>query len=159
LAKQPQFRAAGGSILNVHAWWVWLIIAAVFAAAELLSMNLVLVMLAAGSAAAGVAAYLGVPAVAQVMVAIAGSLALLLAVRPIAKQHLTPHSTLTGTEALVGRQAVVLSVVDANDGRVRLNGSEWSAKSFDPAQVIGVGSSVQVMRINGATAVVWCNEQ
>ena len=48
---------------NVHAWWVWLIIAAVWPAAELMSMNLVLIMLAARRGGGRVAAWLGVPAV------------------------------------------------------------------------------------------------
>ncbi|MDQ2959410.1 MAG: NfeD family protein, partial [Actinomycetota bacterium] len=80
----------------------------------------------------------------------------LLAVRPVARRHLTGHGTmLSGTEALVGTHAVVLSRVDSADGRIRLNGGEWSARSFDHTQVIEAGTTVQVMQISGATAVVW----
>ena len=91
----------------------------------------------------------------QFVVAILGTLALLLGVRPVAKRHLTAGTgVLTGSDALVGRTAVVLAQVDAQDGRVRLNGAEWSARSFDEDQVLPIGTEVRVMKIHGATAVV-----
>ncbi len=48
----------------------------------------------------------------------------------------------------------MLSEVDAHDGRVRLNGGEWSARAFDERQVLPAGTVVRVMKITGATAVV-----
>ena len=48
----------------------------------------------------------------------------------------------------------MLSEVDAQDGRVRLNGGEWSARSYDQRR-LPAGATVRVMKINGATAVVW----
>jgi len=140
----------------VHDWLLWLILAAALAGAETLSLDLVLIMCAGGAAAGGVGAAAGLPPAAQVAVAIAGALALLLFVRPVAKRHLTgTDTTLDGTSALVGTNAIVLSTVDAKGGRVRLNGGEWSARSYDETQVIPVGASVQVMQISGATALVW----
>ena len=49
----------------------------------------------------------------------------------------------------------MLQSVDANGGRVRLNGAEWSARSLDGRRVIAVGETVEVVEISGATAVVW----
>jgi membrane protein implicated in regulation of membrane protease activity len=139
----------------VPSWLIWIIAAAALAAAEALSLDLVLIMCAAGAGAAAVSA-VALGAAGQVAVAIATSIALLALVRPVAQRHLTGHgSTPMGIEALVGREAVVLQTVDAHDGRVRLNGAEWSARTFDQTQVIGVGISVRVMDIKGATAVVW----
>lgn len=135
---------------------IWLIVAAALAGAESLSLDLVLIMIAGGAVAGSISALAGLPATLQVIVAIVGALALLLVVRPIAQRHLRGHgATLTGSEALVGTQAIVLSRVDAADGRVRLNGGEWSARAFDHTQVMEVGTRVQVMQISGATAVVW----
>jgi membrane protein implicated in regulation of membrane protease activity len=140
----------------MHAWLIWLILAAVLAGAEAMSLDLVLIMCAGGAAAGGVAAAAGMPPAVQVAVAVAGALALLVGVRPVAKRHLTGSGTArTGIEALIGTQAIVTSKVDAHDGRVRLSGSEWSARAYDHTQVIPVGSSVQVIEISGATAVVW----
>lgn len=143
----------------MHDWLVWLILAAALAGAETLSLDLVLVMCAGGAGAGGVAAVAGLPPAAQVAVAIAGALALLLFVRPVARRHLSgADTTLDGAGALVGANAIVLSTVDAVGGRVRLKGGEWSARAYDETQVIPVGSSVQVLQISGATAVVWSPE-
>jgi membrane protein implicated in regulation of membrane protease activity len=140
----------------MQAWLIWLIVAAVLAGAETLSLDLVLIMCAGGAAAGGISAAAGLPPAGQVAIAIAGALALLLFLRPVAKRHLTSSGTArTGVEALIGAQAIVTSKVDARDGRVRLGGSEWSAKAYDSSQVIPVGSSVQVIEISGATAIVW----
>jgi membrane protein implicated in regulation of membrane protease activity len=140
----------------VHAWLIWLIASGAFAAAEALSLTFVLVMFAGGAAAGALTAALGGPVFLQFIVAIAATIALLGVVRPIAKRHLALGTgARTGTEALVGKEAIVLSEVDVHDGRVRLNGGEWSARSFDRAQVLPAGTLVRVMEISGATAVVW----
>lgn len=144
---------------DVHPWLIWLILAVALAGGEALSLDLVLIMLAGGAAAGSVAALAGLPVVLQIVIAVAGALALLLVVRPVAKRHLTVKGALTGTEALVGTDAIVLARVDATGGRVRLNGAEWSARAMDHTQVIEVGSSVRVIEISGATAVVWDSKQ
>ncbi len=136
-------------------WLLWLIAAGVFAVAETATLTFVLLMFAGGAAAAAVTAALGGPVLLQFVVAIVATLALLGAVRPIAKRHLTATgATVMGSDALIGMEAVVLNEVDARDGRVRLNGGEWSARSFDEGRSIAPGTVVRVVRINGATAVV-----
>jgi membrane protein implicated in regulation of membrane protease activity len=142
----------------VPAWLIWLIVSGALAAAEAASLSFVLLMVSGGAAAAAITAALGGPALLQVVVAILGTLALLWLVRPVAIRHTNsgPH-VLTGSDALVGRDAVVLSAVTGSDGRVRLNGGEWSARAIDPSQVLAAGTHVTVMAIDGATAVVWHN--
>jgi len=135
---------------------IWVIAAAVLAAAETLSLDLVLIMCAGGAAGGAVTAALGGGAVLQVVVAIVVAAVLLGFVRPVARRHLVGIGThQTGAAALVGKQAVVLSAVDAHTGRVRLQGAEWSARSYDQTQTLAVGATVRVMEIDGATAVVW----
>jgi membrane protein implicated in regulation of membrane protease activity len=137
-------------------WLLWLIVAGVFAAAEAATLTLVLLMAAGGAAAAALTAALGGPVLLQFAVAVVATLALLGVVRPVAQRHMLPGSgTVTGAEALIGRTAVVLSAVDGTDGRVRLNGAEWSARSLDERRVLPVGREVRVVQINGATAVVF----
>jgi membrane protein implicated in regulation of membrane protease activity len=136
-------------------WLPWLIAAGAFAAAEAASLTFVLLMFAGGALAGSVTAALGGPVLVQFLVAIGVTLALLGGVRPIAQRHLTAGPpAITGTDALVGQEAVVLDQVDARDGRIRLNGAEWSARSFDDAQVLPVGTVVRVLQISGATALV-----
>ena len=138
---------------------IWLVLAAALAGAEAVSLDLVLIMLAGGAVVGSASALIGLPPALQIVLAIVGALALLLAVRPVAQRHLTAASTLTGTDALVGCEAIVLSRVDATGGRVRLNGAEWSARALNEKQVIEVGASVQVVQISGATALVWDHKQ
>lgn len=136
-------------------WLVWLIVAGILAAAEATSLTFVLVMFAGGALAGSITAAIGAPVLLQVIVAIVATVALMVGVRPVARRHLTsaPEST-TGSDALVGQEAIVLSEVTAHDGRVRLNGSEWSARAYDQQQVVAAGTVVRVMNITGATAVV-----
>lgn len=136
-------------------WLPWLIAAGAFAAAEAASLTFVLLMFAGGALAGSLTAALGGPVALQFIIAIVATVALLGGVRPIAKRHLLPSmSSITGTEALVGQEAIVLDRVDFRDGRIRLNGNEWSARSFDNAQVLPAGTVVRVMKISGATALV-----
>jgi membrane protein implicated in regulation of membrane protease activity len=138
------------------AWLIWLIICGGLAAAEATNFAFVLVMAAGGAGAASLSAALGAPVVAQVLVAVAGTLLLLWLARPVAIRHLNPDArSITGTDALVGREAVVLQSVSERDGRVRLNGAEWSARAIDPKQELPAGTVVSVVAIDGATAVVW----
>ena len=55
-----------------------------------------------------------------------------------------PALTRTGTAALVGARAVVLERVDANGGRVRIGGEEWSARAYMEDQVLEPGTRVEV---------------
>jgi membrane protein implicated in regulation of membrane protease activity len=136
-------------------WLIWLVAAGVLAAAEATSLTFVLIMFAGGALAGAITAAVGGPVLLQVIVAIVATVALLGGVRPIARKHLTSGpDTATGSDALVGLEAIVLSEVTAHDGRVRLNGSEWSARAFDQRQTLAAGTVVRVMKITGATAVV-----
>jgi membrane protein implicated in regulation of membrane protease activity len=136
-------------------WLIWLIAAGVLAAAEAATLTLVLVMIAGGALGASITAAAGGSVLLQCIVAIVATLALLGGVRPIAHKHLiVGGGTTTGPQALIGQQAIVLSQVDAHDGRVRLNGGEWSARAYDERQILPAGTVVRVMKIAGATAVV-----
>jgi len=136
-------------------WLLWLIAAGVLAAAEVTTLTFVLAMFAGGALAGSITAAIGGPLLAQVIVAIIATLALMFGLRPIVKRHLMRDPTLaTNSERLVGEEAVVLSEVNAHDGRVRLMGGEWYARSYDKSQVLPAGTVVRVMKINGATAEV-----
>jgi membrane protein implicated in regulation of membrane protease activity len=75
--------------------------------------------------------------------------------RPIAKAHLqTPARIRTGTAALIGADAVVLERVDGHRGQVKIGGEIWSARSYDGEEILEPGQRVQVMQIQGATALV-----
>ncbi|SOC49818.1 Membrane protein implicated in regulation of membrane protease activity [Blastococcus aggregatus] len=138
------------------AWLLWLIASGLFVGGELLTLDLVLLMFA-GGALGGLAVAVSGGAVALQLVAfIAVSVALLAVVRPIAKRHLVERTPLQldGVEGLVGRTAVVSRAVDVAGGRIRLGADEWSARSQYDGEVFAIGTTVRILQIDGATAVV-----
>lgn len=138
------------------AWLLWLIAAGLFAGGEVLTLDLVLLMFA-GGALGGMAVALAGGAVAfQLIAFIAVSLALLAVVRPIAQRHLQERTPLQldGVDTLVGRTAVVTRAVDVEGGRIRMGADEWSARSQHGAEAFAVGTTVCILQIDGATAVV-----
>ena len=85
----------------------------------------------------------------------AGSIASLAIVRPIARRHMRmPAHVRTGAAALIGQRAVVLERVDADGGMVKIGGEVWSARAYDEDHVLEAGKRVEVMKIEGATALV-----
>jgi len=112
-------------------------------------------MLAVGAVAAAVVAGLGGDAVMQVAVFAVVSVALIAVVRPIAARHRSQRPQLaTGVEALKGKQAVVLERVDGSGGRIKLAGEVWSARALNSELAYEVGQEVDVVDIEGATAIV-----
>ena len=141
------------------AWIIWLIVAAVLGVAELLTVTLTLGLLAVAAVAAGVvgAAGLGLPAElgAFAVVAAAG----LGLIRPIAMRHIRqPPPLRTGVAALVGKTGIVVQEVNEHDGRVRIGGEIWTSRCYDESTVIPVGAKVDVLQIEGVTALVYPRE-
>jgi membrane protein implicated in regulation of membrane protease activity len=136
-------------------WLVWLIAAGALAAAEILTLTLVLGMFAVAAVAAALVAGVGAPAAVQVASFAGGTLLLLGVARPVARRHLHTQAALrTGSAALVGKRGTAVTVVDATSGQVRIGGEVWSARTYDESHVIPAGSQVDVAQIDGATAVV-----
>ncbi|MDV6014029.1 NfeD family protein [Haloechinothrix sp. LS1_15] len=134
---------------------VWLIAGIALLAAEALSGDLVLIMLGVGALAAAGSMLLVDSVIVSVVVFGVASIGLLVLARPALKRRfLLGPGLRTNVDALVGASAVTLSTVDTTQGRVKLNGEEWSARSYVDGQVIDPGTTVTVVQISGATAVV-----
>ena len=135
---------------------MWAVLAVALAVGEVLTPGLFFlgpVALAAGAAA--VAALLGAGTVGSIVVFIVCSLASLAFLRPVARRHVRlPAISRTGTDALIGRKAVVTRTVDAVGGRIRVGGEEWSARAYLEDQVLAEGQTVDIVKIEGATALV-----
>jgi membrane protein implicated in regulation of membrane protease activity len=136
--------------------WVWWMVAAgLLAIGEIFTLGFFAGPIAIAAVFAAVTALAGAGLGIQWVVFIAVSLASLLALRPIARRHLrTPAQIRTGTAALIGAPAEVLERVDARGGQVKLAGEVWSARSWDEDSVFEPGDRVEVMQIDGATALV-----
>jgi membrane protein implicated in regulation of membrane protease activity len=138
-------------------WVVWALVAVGLAAGEIFTPGLFFLgPVAVAAVAAMVLAAAGASVVIQLIVFVAGSIATLAVLRPIARRHLrVPAITRTGTDALVGQRALVLQRVDAEGGRVRIGGEEWTARAYVDDGVYEPGARVEVVKIEGATALVY----
>jgi membrane protein implicated in regulation of membrane protease activity len=134
---------------------IWVIVGLVLIVAEVVSGDFVLVMLGlAALFGAGSAALTGNPVV-DVAVFALSSVWLLFLARPALKRRFLAGTGLqTNSDALLGARAVVLSTVDASDGRVKLAGDIWSARNVHEGDPIEPGTTVTVVEISGATVVV-----
>jgi membrane protein implicated in regulation of membrane protease activity len=140
---------------DIDAWVWWLVGAAALGIPLVVTAMPEFGMLAVGAVAAAVVAGLGFHAVIQILTFVVVSVALIAVVRPIAARHDRQRPRLaTGVEALKGRQAVVLERVDGSGGRIKLAGEVWSARSLDTGRAYEVGQEVDVVDIEGATAIV-----
>jgi membrane protein implicated in regulation of membrane protease activity len=139
---------------DIDAWVWWLIGAAGLGIPLVITAMPEFGMFAVGAVAAAVAAGFGLGVVVQVLVFVVVSVALVAVVRPIAVKHRQQPQLNTGIDALKGKQAVVTERVDGSGGRIKLAGEIWSARPLDPGRTYEVGQEVDVVDIEGATAVI-----
>ncbi|MGO1562868.1 Putative activity regulator of membrane protease YbbK [Actinomycetales bacterium JB111] len=137
-------------------WWIWLIAAVLLGVVEMLTVDLIFLMLAGGAAAGAVVALTGAPIWVQALVAGLVALLLLAVVRPWAKTLLlrsTPDTPMN-VRGLVGQIAITLVEVTDRSGLVKLAGEEWSARTAPGVMPRPVGEDVRVVEITGAHAIV-----
>jgi membrane protein implicated in regulation of membrane protease activity len=135
---------------------IWLVVALGLAGAEALTNSLFLLMLSGGAfAAVGTSLVfdeLWIDGLAFAVV----SLLLLVLVRPMLRRRLAVGTgLLEPAKALEGKSALVLESVERHAGLVKLDGEVWTARPLDDNDVYEPGDHVTVMRIDGATAVVF----
>ena len=137
--------------------WIWFVGAVLLSIAEVLGAEFVLLMLGGGAlVTAGVRGVL--PGVAVVA-------ADRLRARPrwrwcwacgrcCCASTTSRRKIRTGIEAIIGSKATVVSTVDADGGQVKIGGEVWSAVSLEGHRALPPGTSVTVVEVRGATAVV-----
>jgi membrane protein implicated in regulation of membrane protease activity len=141
------------------AWAVWLIIGVVLGVAEVFTLTAALGLLGAAALITSGVAALGLPAPLQLLVFAIAAAAGVVVLRPIAVRHmLQPRLERFGVDALPGRTAYVVDEVTDHTGTVRIGGEEWTARPLGRGVVIPVGAAVDVIQIDGATAVVYPRE-
>ena len=142
--------------LGDHLWAGWLALAIALGAAELASLDLILLMLAVGAITGAISAGIGFPIVLQILLAAGASVAMLAVVRPNLVKHLHSGPDLQlGHGKVVGHQALVTEdVTSLAPGRVKLDGEVWSARPYDESLTIKAGETVEVLAMKGATVFV-----
>jgi membrane protein implicated in regulation of membrane protease activity len=138
---------------------LWIVLGIALAIAEAFTATFLIIFFSVGALAAAGAAALGAPLLLQVIVfAIVSGLSIG-TLRPIILKHARPAlesgETPIGVEAIEGSHGTVLEEVDGVHGMINLGGEMWQARSFDGTEIYLPGERVRVVRVNGATAIVW----
>ncbi len=141
-------------------WWLWMIIAVVFAVGEIFTAGFFLLWLGIGAAVAGILAILGFAAGWQWAAFVVVSGALIAISRRFAERFTKPQPQGIGADRVIGKEGVVLEEIDnvKNTGRVRLEKDEWRADSSTD-ETIPEGKRVKVVRLDGAHLVVEVSEE
>ncbi len=144
-----------------YAWIIWLIIAAIFIAAEVFTAGFFILWFGVGALAAALLAIAGVESLAlQVLVFLAVSVALVIASRTIFERFLIrpsgPDKLKSGIETIVGQVGTVVEPSSGalNQGAVKVYGSVWTAFPAEGEWPLKEGDSVSVERIEGNSIYV-----
>ena len=143
--------------LGDNSWAIWLSLAFLLAIAEIMSLDLVLIMLAVGAlAGAGVAVIAPSLGWLQILVASGISIMMLLLLRPtlLAKVRSMPGYR-SSTAKMVGSSGVATSQIDKSGGEIKVDGQSWTARPYSSDVVIEQGTEIEVYEIDGAIAVVY----
>jgi membrane protein implicated in regulation of membrane protease activity len=144
-----------------YVWIVWLIIAAIFIGAEVLTPGFFLLWFGIGALVAALMAILGIGSVAaQLIVFLVVSVLLVIASRTIFDRFLTRtpvESQLTfGVEAMLGQIGTVVesSRGAMNESAVKVSGSVWTAFPIEGETPLTEGETVAVERVSGNSIYV-----
>jgi membrane protein implicated in regulation of membrane protease activity len=143
--------------LGDNSWAIWLSLAFLLGVAEIMSLDLVLIMLAVG-ALAGAAVAVIAPSLwwLQILVASGISIMMLLLLRPtlLAKVRNMPGYR-SSADKMVGSTGVAISQIDKSGGEIKVDGQSWSARPYSSDVVIDQGTEIEVYEIDGVIAVVY----
>ena len=138
-------------------WIVWLVLGGVLLALEAVTLAFVAIYFGVAALVAALVAGMGAPLWLQVTVFSAVSLAGLGLTRRIAKRVLRGPAPKTNVHTIVGRRGIVTRPLSADTGlgQIRIGSEYWTARPyFDDAPEIPAGARVEVMQVEGVTAVV-----
>jgi membrane protein implicated in regulation of membrane protease activity len=143
--------------LGDNSWAIWLSLAFLLGIAEIMSLDLVLIMLAVGALAGAVVAVVA-PSLwwLQILVASGISIMMLLLLRPtlLAKVRNMPGYRSSAAK-MVGSSGVATSQIDRSGGEIKVDGQSWSARPYSSDLVIEQGTEIEVYEIDGVIEVVY----
>jgi membrane protein implicated in regulation of membrane protease activity len=137
----------------MEAYWVWWITAVVLVIAEMLSGTFYLLAVAAGMAAAGCAAYLGIAWSLQAAIA-----ALLCTVSVAGVYRWRQLQTKSGGQNNfaydIGENVQAVHWADARHARVSYRGAEWDAELADGVTSDAARQTWRIKRIVGSRLII-----
>ena len=135
---------------------LWLIIMVVLIVIEGITLGLTTIWFAGGALIAWIAALCHAPVFVQIILFVVVSVVLLIFTRPIALRYFNKDRIKTNADALIGKQAIVITPINnlMGTGTVSIHGQEWTARTSDDNIVIEEGAIVTVLSIAGVKLIV-----
>jgi membrane protein implicated in regulation of membrane protease activity len=119
---------------------------------EMFTAEFTCLSIAVGCVLAAAVGGVGLPLVAQLGVALVGTVLGLGLLAPALRKRVAPRYVPTGLDALPGSEAMVIEAIDPpGQGKVKLNGVVWQATSN---QLIPAGTPVIITEVEGACLTV-----
>jgi membrane protein implicated in regulation of membrane protease activity len=140
----------------MEAWVIWVVVAVALLIAEATTSAFVAIYFGLAAVAAAAIAAAGLDAAVQLAAFAALSVGSLVLTRPALKRAAGAGSGIrTGVDAMQGRIGVVTRAIAALEpGQVKVGGEMWTARSFYDEEPIALGSRVEVVKVEGVTALV-----
>jgi membrane protein implicated in regulation of membrane protease activity len=141
-------------------WWIWFILAGMFAILEIFTAGFFMLWFGIGAAVAGLMAILGIGVIWQWMAFIIISGILIAVSRRFAERITKKQPPGIGADRFIGKIGIVLEDINniENVGRVRIDKDEWRADS-ETDDIISKGTRVIVTRLDGTHLVVKINKK
>lgn len=139
--------------------FVWLVVAIVAAIGEVMTTGLFLGTVAVAAAITAASTFVLGPTL-QVLLFAALTLGGIALVRPmligvLGLEAISHDAPPVVQSHIVGKRAIVTRTTDREAGQIRIGQGEfWSARAFDPSDVFEEGALVEVMSVEGITALI-----
>lgn len=139
--------------------FIWLTVAASFGVGEILvAGTFFLVPFAVGALVASIVSFLGAPVLVGWVLFIVVSIAVFLALKPLAKRldRALPNPIGIGANRLIGALGLVHADIpsgSSNTGLIRIGGEEWQAEGRDGMGVPS-GTQIRILEIRGTRVIV-----
>ena len=139
----------------------WLVFFLVLVVIEIMTMALTTIWFAGGALIAFLLSLFGVGLMAQLVVFVVVSFALLFLTRPWAARFLNKKTVKTNAESLIGQEARVTVEINnrLEQGKVMVKGMEWTARAKEPNQVYPAEMMVLIREIQGGKLIVAKKEE
>jgi membrane protein implicated in regulation of membrane protease activity len=137
-------------------WVVWVVVGVVLLAAEATTTAFVAIYFGVAALAAAGLALLGLAVAVQLVAFGLLAVGALMLTRPALRRTMNrPSGLRTGVDAMQGRIGLVtMPIAELEPGQVKVGGETWTARSYYDGESIAAGSRVEVVRVEGVTALV-----
>lgn len=140
----------------MEVWHIWIIVALLFFILEIFTPGFAVACLSIGAIGGAIATLVGWEFKFQLLVFAITSLVALVSVRPLVIKFLKSKKkeTLTNTDALIGREAIVTEAIQAHvGGRVKIDGDDWKAVCSN-ADSVNCGTIVRITKVDSVILTV-----